>query len=183
MGRSPCRPDRPPDLTGDQSFELRASIPRPKWIQRCYLAATRDRIFSNRISQIPLTRIRSATVRHGLPSMIRRTITAPIPGKASSSAAVAVLTLIRPVGFGSAPRMTRAFERTEGGKAMAVRFATIDSTIALLFAFFINAAILIVSAATFHGTEHSNVADISDAYQLLTPVLGVNSEIASEFSD
>ena len=50
---------------------------------------------------------------------------------------------------------TRAFERNDAGKAMAIRFATIDSTVALLFAFFINAAILIVSAATFHGTEHS----------------------------
>ena len=67
---------------------------------------------------------------------------------------------------------TRAFERNEAGKSLAVRFATIDSTVALLFAFFINAAILIVSAATFHGTEYSNVADISDAYELLTPILG-----------
>jgi manganese transport protein len=67
---------------------------------------------------------------------------------------------------------TRAFERNDEGKAMAVRFATIDSTVALLFAFFINAAILIVSAATFYGTEHADVADISDAYQLLTPTLG-----------
>lgn len=67
---------------------------------------------------------------------------------------------------------TRAFERNDVGKAMAIRFATIDSTVALLFAFFINAAILIVSAATFHGTEHSSVADISDAYKLLSPTLG-----------
>ena len=67
---------------------------------------------------------------------------------------------------------TRAFERNDEGKAMAIRFATIDSTVALLFAFFINAAILIVSAATFYGTEHSDVADIGDAYKLLTPVLG-----------
>jgi manganese transport protein len=67
---------------------------------------------------------------------------------------------------------TRAFERNDEGKSMAVRFATIDSTVALLFAFFINAAILIVSAATFYGTENSNVADIGDAYKLLTPTLG-----------
>ena len=67
---------------------------------------------------------------------------------------------------------TRAFERNDTGKQMAIRFATIDSTVALLFAFFINAAILIVGAATFYGTEHSNVADIRDAYQLLSPVLG-----------
>ncbi len=68
---------------------------------------------------------------------------------------------------------TRAFERNDEGKSMAVRFATIDSTIALLFAFFINAAILVLSAAAFHGTEHQSVADISDAYHLLSPVLGV----------
>jgi manganese transport protein len=68
---------------------------------------------------------------------------------------------------------TRAFKRDDEGKAMAVRFATIDSTVALLFAFFINAAILIVSAATFYGTEHSHVVDINDAYKLLNPVLGI----------
>ena len=67
---------------------------------------------------------------------------------------------------------TRAFERNEAGKALAIRFATIDSTVALFFAFFINAAILIVSAAVFHGTEHQDVADINDAYRLLTPMLG-----------
>ena len=54
---------------------------------------------------------------------------------------------------------------------MAIRFATIDSTVSLLFAFLINAAILIVSAATFYGTEYSDVADISYAYQLLSRVL------------
>lgn len=68
---------------------------------------------------------------------------------------------------------TRAFERNDKGKKMAIKYATIDSTAALFFAFFINAAILIVSAAAFHGTEHQNVADINDAYKLLSPVLGV----------
>jgi manganese transport protein len=67
---------------------------------------------------------------------------------------------------------TRAFARDEAGKAEAVRFATIDSTVALLGAFFINAAILILSAAAFHGTEHQDIADISDAFMLLAPVLG-----------
>ena len=56
---------------------------------------------------------------------------------------------------------------------MAIKYATIDSTVSLLFAFFINAAILILSAAAFHGTEHEDVADIGDAYLLLTPTLGV----------
>ena len=68
---------------------------------------------------------------------------------------------------------TRAFERNTEGKKMAVRFATIDSTAALFCAFFINAAILILSAAVFHGTPHQNVADIQDAYHLLSPVLGI----------
>ncbi|MBI3602148.1 MAG: Nramp family divalent metal transporter [Candidatus Omnitrophica bacterium] len=67
---------------------------------------------------------------------------------------------------------TRAFERNDRGRAMAIRYATFDSTFALFCAFFINAAILIVSAAIFHGTSHENVADINDAYNLLTPILG-----------
>jgi manganese transport protein len=57
-------------------------------------------------------------------------------------------------------------------KREAVWFATLDSTVALLFAFFINAAILILAAATFHQTGHQDVADIGDAYRLLTPLLG-----------
>ena len=69
---------------------------------------------------------------------------------------------------------TRAFERNEEGKKMAVHFAAIDSAGALFCAFFINAAILILSAAAFHGTGHQNVADIHDAYNLLTPVLGAS---------
>ena len=68
---------------------------------------------------------------------------------------------------------TRAFAHTVEGRRSAIRFATLDSNLSLLFAFFINAAILIVSAATFHGTAHQDVADIRDAYVLLSPVLGV----------
>jgi len=68
---------------------------------------------------------------------------------------------------------TRAYERSEAGKRRAIRFATIDSTVALLGAFFINASILILSAAAFHGTPNQGVADISDAHTLLSPVLGV----------
>jgi manganese transport protein len=67
---------------------------------------------------------------------------------------------------------TRNFPRDDIGKAMAIKFASIDSTVSLLFAFFINAAILILAAVTFHGTEHAGVTDISDAYNLLTPLLG-----------
>ena len=57
-------------------------------------------------------------------------------------------------------------------KREAIRFATLDSTVALLFAFFINASILVLAAATFHNTGHQEVADIGDAYRLLTPLLG-----------
>src|SRR3989338_6790619 len=67
---------------------------------------------------------------------------------------------------------TRAFKRDVPGKKMAIKFATIDSTAALLCAFFINAAILILSAASFHGTPNESVADIGDAFKLLSPVLG-----------
>lgn len=69
---------------------------------------------------------------------------------------------------------TRAYSRDEPGKATAIRYATIDSTIALLMAFFINGAILVLSAAAFHGTAHQDVAEIEDAYKLLTPVLGAS---------
>ncbi|MBW5446662.1 Mn(2+) uptake NRAMP transporter MntH [Cohnella sp. CFH 77786] len=67
---------------------------------------------------------------------------------------------------------TRQFEQTELGKRQAIRFATADSTIALFFALFINAAILIVSAAAFHSAGILDVAEIGDAYHLLTPLLG-----------
>jgi len=67
---------------------------------------------------------------------------------------------------------TRNYERNETGKKMAIKFASIDSTVALLFAFFINAAILIVAGAAFHTSGHQGVADIMEAHKLLTPVLG-----------
>ncbi len=67
---------------------------------------------------------------------------------------------------------TRNYERNETGKKMAIKFASIDSTMALLFAFFINAAILIVAGAAFHTSGHQGVADIMEAHKLLTPVLG-----------
>ncbi len=68
---------------------------------------------------------------------------------------------------------TRKYELTPEGKREAIRFATIDSTSALFFAFFINAAILVVSAAAFYKTGHHDVSEIQDAYQMLSPVLGV----------
>ncbi|HEX8343042.1 MAG TPA: Nramp family divalent metal transporter [Tepidisphaeraceae bacterium] len=70
---------------------------------------------------------------------------------------------------------TRRYEPTDEGKTQAIKFATIDSTVSLLFAFFINASILILAAATFHGTANQDVASIEDAYSLLTPVLGAGA--------
>ncbi len=68
---------------------------------------------------------------------------------------------------------TRKYDETLAGKREAVKYAFIDSTIALSFALFINAAILIVAAATFHTTGNTEVAEIGQAYELLTPLLGV----------
>jgi manganese transport protein len=68
---------------------------------------------------------------------------------------------------------TRRYELNTAGKREAIKFATIDSTVALMFALFINAAILIVAAATFYIRGHNDVAEIQDAYKLLTPLLGV----------
>jgi manganese transport protein len=70
---------------------------------------------------------------------------------------------------------TRQYDETSAGKREAVRFAFVDSTIALTFALFINAAILIIAAATFHTTGHNNVGEIQDAYKLLTPLLGAGA--------
>src|SRR4029077_9007524 len=70
---------------------------------------------------------------------------------------------------------TRKYIDTYASKSEAIRFASIDSSAALMFALFINAAILIMAAATFHGTGHEGVADIGDAYQLLTPLLGTSA--------
>jgi manganese transport protein len=68
---------------------------------------------------------------------------------------------------------TRRYEETPAGKRVAVKYALLDSTIALSFALFINAAILVVAAATFHRAGLHSVAEIQQAYQLLTPLLGV----------
>src|SRR5205809_1614846 len=68
---------------------------------------------------------------------------------------------------------TRVYELNPHGKREAIKFATIDSTFALMFALFINAAILIVSAATFYSRGRNDIAEIQDAYKLLSPMLGV----------
>jgi manganese transport protein len=69
---------------------------------------------------------------------------------------------------------SRNFPRTDAGRKIAIKFATIDSTLSLGIAFFINAAILILAAATFHFSGNLQVADITDAHRLLDPLLGVS---------
>src|SRR5436309_7836737 len=73
---------------------------------------------------------------------------------------------------------TRSYEETRAGRREALKYAFLDSTVALSFALFINAAILIVAAATFHSAGHTGVAEIQDAYRLLTPLLGVTGASA-----
>ena len=69
---------------------------------------------------------------------------------------------------------TRRFERTVEGKREAVKLATLDSSIALGFALMINAAILILAASAFHVAGRTDIADLSDAYHLLNPMLGAS---------
>jgi manganese transport protein len=68
---------------------------------------------------------------------------------------------------------TRKYTDSDESRRDAIRFATIDSTIALMSALFINAAILIVAAGVFHGTGYDHIADITDAYRTLAPLLGI----------
>ena len=70
---------------------------------------------------------------------------------------------------------TRRYDESFAGKKEAIKYAFIDSTIALSIALLINAAILIVAAATFHTSGNTEVAEIQDAYKLLTPLLGVGA--------
>lgn len=68
---------------------------------------------------------------------------------------------------------TRAWHSSDEDKRQAIKYATIDSSVALSLAFFVNAAIMVVAAAVFHRAGHFEVADIGDAYLLLSPLLGV----------
>lgn len=73
---------------------------------------------------------------------------------------------------------TRDWQLTSEKRWEAIKFGTIDSTFALSLALFINSAILIVSAATFHFSGYQDVAEIQDAYKLLSPLLGVSAASA-----
>src|SRR3954469_20624617 len=68
---------------------------------------------------------------------------------------------------------TRAYGETLPEKREALRFATLDSTVALMFALLINASILILAAATFHKTGRTDVAELGEAHTLLAPLLGL----------
>ena len=70
---------------------------------------------------------------------------------------------------------TRKYEQTAGGKHEAIKFASIDSTVALMMALFINGAILVLAASAFHWSGHQDVAEIQTAYTLLKPLLGVGA--------
>ncbi|MEO6924480.1 MAG: Nramp family divalent metal transporter, partial [Bryocella sp.] len=70
---------------------------------------------------------------------------------------------------------TRDYKRTSEGKREAIRFANWDSATALMLALFVNAAILVVAAAVFHRGGHPEVAEIGEAYKLLSPMLGVGA--------
>jgi manganese transport protein len=75
----------------------------------------------------------------------------------------------------SAMVQTRRFRRDDNGKREAIRFATIDSVIALTFALAINAAILILAASAFHDQGRQTVSEIGEAYHLLAPMLGASA--------
>lgn len=70
---------------------------------------------------------------------------------------------------------TRGYDKSQEGKREAIKFATLDSTLALIFAFFINASILILAAAAFHYAGRTDIAEIQDAYKLLSPMLGAGA--------
>ncbi len=67
---------------------------------------------------------------------------------------------------------TRSFELNDLGRRQAIRYATVDSTVALTFALLINASILIVAAAAFHKSGYSSITEIQDAHAMLGPLLG-----------
>jgi manganese transport protein len=70
---------------------------------------------------------------------------------------------------------TRDYARTPEGRREALRYCNIDSAVALTIALFVNAAILIVAAATFYRAGKHDIAEIQDAYKLMSPLLGVGA--------
>jgi manganese transport protein len=78
----------------------------------------------------------------------------------------------------SAVVQTRDFERTPEGRREAIKFCNIDSAVALTFALFVNAAILVVAASVFYRAGRFDVAEIQDAFKLISPLVGVKAAAA-----
>jgi len=78
----------------------------------------------------------------------------------------------------SALVQTRRFAETNAGRREAIRLASLDSSVALVLALFINGAILVLAASTFHLAGRTDVAAINDAYRLLSPMLGAGAASA-----
>lgn len=74
----------------------------------------------------------------------------------------------------SAIVQTRDYGSSIEEKRTALKYATIDSTVALMFALLINASILILAAATFHATGRTEIAELGEAHSLLMPLLGAS---------
>ncbi|WP_034339432.1 Nramp family divalent metal transporter [Deinococcus misasensis] len=67
---------------------------------------------------------------------------------------------------------TRAFKRTEQGKKQAIKFATLDTVISLMLALLVNSAMLILAASVFFKSGRTEVVEITQVYELLSPMLG-----------
>lgn len=67
---------------------------------------------------------------------------------------------------------TRIIGDSDAEKKSAIHFATIDSTLALMLALLVNGSILILAAATFHSSGHTEIAELGDAHNMLMPLLG-----------
>jgi manganese transport protein len=78
----------------------------------------------------------------------------------------------------SAVVQTRDFARTPEGRREAIKFCNIDSAVALTFALFVNAAILVVAASVFYRAGRFDVAEIQDAFKLISPLVGVKAAAA-----
>jgi manganese transport protein len=74
----------------------------------------------------------------------------------------------------SALVQTRAVDKGEAARKNAIFWALVDSSLALAFAFLVNAAILVVAGSVFHAHGENNVQDLGQAYALISPILGNN---------
>lgn len=107
--------------------------------------------------------------------VVQGTFTPSLPDKQALFIAVGILgATVMPhnLYLHSSIVQTRANDPSEAGLKQAVRYATLDTVLALGAAFFVNAAILIVAASAFHRTNRLDVSELQGAYQLLTPLLG-----------